>query len=138
MRFTPNANKLGRTFVKPTHNNFVQYSNTWWIKFLRYVHAPCLFHLMHAEELIIIFNILYISILQRWNNPLKPINWYILINSEGCIFRHIRRRCQQEVTTVVNCNLKTHAEPTSKPPDKLSKVHWMFKNIIRFGDEWLF
>ena len=61
------------------------------------------------------------------------------------IIKHARRtyihfwiQCQPPVPPVQNYDTETHLEPTSHPPNKSSKVNWMFQKIICLGDEYIF
>ena len=138
MRFTPNANEYGHIVVKPPHHNFIKYINPLCIKLFSHVKVPCLFHFTHVEEPIIIFNILLICITQRSKDSLKTFPWNITIKSERCTSRHCRILCWPPVPPVHNYDPATHVEITFHLPNKLSKVYWIFHNLIRFRYEYLF
>ena len=138
MRFKLNAHKSWRIFFESPHHNLIQYINPWWNEFLRYVHVTCFFHLTHAKEPIIILIILLIGIDKCQKYTFKNCPWHIIIKSEGHTFRYIYLLCWPPVPPVENSNTSTNVETTTKPPDKLSKVHWIFQKLIGFGDEYLF
>ena len=138
VRFNPNTHESGRIFVKQLHPTFIQYINPWWIKFFSHVHVPCFFHLAYVEEPIIILNTLSICLTEWREDNFKPHPWHILMKSERHTLWHCRLHCWPPVPPVGDSDPATHVEPTSKLPDKLSKVYWMFNKIIIFGDEYLF
>ena len=133
--FMNNAHKFGRIFVEPLYHNFVQYSYPWWIKPFSRVHVPWFLRSEYVEELIIIFNILSICIPYWLKGTFKPFPWHIHIR---CTFRNCQILCLPPVLPVVDSDPVTDVEPISKPPYKLSRFHWMFQNLIRFVDEYLF
>ena len=108
----------------------VQYIIPLRIKFIVDVFISRLFHLYHVEQPIIIFNVISIYITYWRKDTFKYFPWNILIKYESFIFRNCWLRCWSPVSPIGNSDRSNHVYPTSKPSDKLSKVHLMFHKII--------